>query len=57
MKNDILLDKVLNCLEFPQIEVREEAIVFLTNLVGCVTENQDYMSKIVFEKKLIQNLT
>ena len=57
MTNDSLLDKILSCLEFPLVEVREETIIFLTNLVGCISENTSYISQIVFERRLLQHLT
>ena len=53
MKIDSLIDKVLSSLEFPLVEVKQEAIIFLTNLVNCISDNPDYICKIVFEKKLL----
>ena len=57
MDSDSLLNKVVNCLDFPLIDVRFEAVIFFTNLVNCVSEDSDRLNKLVFELSLFKRLT
>ena len=57
MGSDSLLTKVMRCFEFPTIQVRHEAVIFFTNLIDCVSDDRDYLSRLIFERNLFKHIT